>query len=83
MAVRKRVPGSPDQAQQPIGSLNNTKTDITRWRLRSDGGRHTWHYLQSDDELKQWPMTTADKYFLGLDTVGIYVQDLAPTSDLC
>lgn len=45
------------------------QTDLTRWRLKNVRGRQTWHYLQSAAEIKQWPQTVADKYFLGLDTV--------------
>lgn len=45
------------------------KTDYTRWRLKDDRGCQTWHYLQTDEEMKAWPQSTADKYFLGLDTV--------------
>ncbi|EGC47128.1 oxidosqualene:lanosterol cyclase [Histoplasma capsulatum var. duboisii H88] len=44
------------------------KTDYSRWRLRDDRGRQTWHYLKTDEELKAWPQTVADKYFLGLPT---------------
>ncbi|KAI8933438.1 hypothetical protein NX059_010052 [Plenodomus lindquistii] len=55
-----------------IGLKNDTgtseKTDYTRWRLRDDRGCQTWHYLDSDEEVKAWPQSTADKYFLGLDT---------------
>ncbi|KAF2858582.1 ERG7, lanosterol synthase [Piedraia hortae CBS 480.64] len=47
---------------------SDPKTDHTRWRLKDDDGRQTWHYLTSEAELRQWPATTADKYFLGLDT---------------
>lgn len=45
------------------------KTDYTRWRLKDDRGCQTWHYLESDKDMKAWPQSTADKYFLGLDTV--------------
>ncbi|EMF12290.1 terpene synthase [Sphaerulina musiva SO2202] len=45
-----------------------SKTDYRRWRLKDDRGRQTWHYLTSDEEIKQWPQTIADKYHLGLDT---------------
>lgn len=45
------------------------RSDRTRWRLLDERGRQTWHYLESDEEVKAWPQTTADKYFLGLDTV--------------
>ncbi|EUC41680.1 hypothetical protein COCMIDRAFT_8644 [Bipolaris oryzae ATCC 44560] len=44
------------------------KTDYTRWRLKAVRGCQTWHYLQTDEEMKAWPQSTADKYFLGLDT---------------
>lgn len=59
----------------PNGNVNGTPaaishTDRRRWRLRNDRGRQTWHYLQSEDAMKAWPMTCADKYYLGLDTVG-------------
>ncbi|CCU99734.1 unnamed protein product [Malassezia sympodialis ATCC 42132] len=47
----------------PLGT-----TDLRRWRLRvSDGGRHVWHYLETDEEVDAWPQTQEDKYWLGLD----------------
>jgi lanosterol synthase len=49
------------------------KTDYTRWRLKDDRGCQTWHYLTSDEEVKAWPQSTADKYFLGLNTVGVHL----------
>ena len=45
------------------------KTDYTRWRLKTEDGRQTWHYLDSDEHLAAWPQTTYDKYHLGMDTV--------------
>ncbi|KAG6037956.1 hypothetical protein E4U41_004618 [Claviceps citrina] len=42
------------------------KTDPTRWRLKDDDSRHTWHYLVSEQEAKDWPQSYAEKYFLGL-----------------
>ncbi|KAG9296972.1 hypothetical protein G9A89_001810 [Geosiphon pyriformis] len=42
------------------------KTDLTRWRLKVQNGRQTWHYLEDENELKDWPQTTYDKYWLGL-----------------
>lgn len=56
-------------ATKPVESPEDSKTDYTRWRLEDDRGRQTWHFLKSDEELKQWPLTTADKYHMGLDTV--------------
>jgi lanosterol synthase len=52
-----------------IADPHNAKTDRSRWRLRDVSGRHTWHYLKSDQEIQEWPQTTADKYHLGLPTV--------------
>lgn len=75
MSVRRR-----GETKQTNGSASGTvkaasnaavdpKTDHTRWRLRNDDGRQTWHYLEFDEELKAWPMSAADKYYLGMDTV--------------
>ncbi|KAH6108859.1 hypothetical protein HBI69_165200 [Parastagonospora nodorum] len=44
------------------------KTDYSRWRLKDDRGCQTWHYLKTDEEVKAWPQSRADKYFLGLET---------------
>ena len=41
------------------------RTDYTRWRLLDERGRQTWHYLEDDEDAKEWPQSTADKYFLG------------------
>ncbi|KAH9909690.1 terpene synthase [Xylariomycetidae sp. FL2044] len=43
-------------------------TDKTRWRMLDEKGRHTWHYLEDDEAAKAWPQSTADKWYLGLDT---------------
>jgi lanosterol synthase len=59
--VRKSLPG-----KQP------DKTDYTRWRLLDERGRQTWHYLNTDEEIKEWPQSVADKWFLGLPTVCSY-----------
>lgn len=48
------------------------KTDLTRWRMKSDRGRQTWHYLKTDEELQEWPQSISDKYFLGLDMVSFF-----------
>jgi lanosterol synthase len=48
------------------------RTDYSRWRLQDDEGRQTWHYLEDDELVKDWPQTFADKYFLGLPIVGIF-----------
>jgi hypothetical protein len=49
--------------------LLDQKTDYSRWRLLDEQGRHTWHYLTTDEQVKAWPQTIADKYHLGLPTV--------------
>ncbi|KAJ4293414.1 Lanosterol synthase erg7A [Kalmusia sp. IMI 367209] len=43
-------------------------TDRSRWRMKDDRGTQTWHYLESDEECKLWPQSTADKWYLGMDT---------------
>ncbi|KAK3838546.1 MAG: terpene synthase [Linnemannia elongata] len=43
----------------------HTPTDRTRWRLRADDGKQTWHYL-SEEEHKANPQTDIEKYWLGL-----------------
>lgn len=74
MSVRRRgenkqANGHANGSVAAADNVVDQKTDHTRWRLRNDDGRQTWHYLESDEELKAWPMTAADKYFLGMDTV--------------
>lgn len=44
-------------------------TDLERWRLLDEQGRQTWHYLKSDEEVKQWPQTIYDRHHLGLPLV--------------
>lgn len=56
------------------------KTDYSRWRLRDDDGRQTWHYLESDEENEKWPQSVADKYFLGLPTVKTRLHSRAATT---
>ena len=50
--------------------LVDPATDLERWRLLDERGRQTWHYMQSDEQVKQWPQTTADRHHLGLPLVG-------------
>lgn len=47
------------------------KTDTARWRMLDDEGRHTWHYLEDDEAVKEWPQSYADKWYLGLPMVSI------------
>lgn len=47
-------------------------TDYSRWRLLvNDGGRHTWHYLRTDEECKEWPQNDVDKYWIGIPLVRV------------
>ena len=56
--------------QKTIQEKNaSTRTDYSRWRLLDERGRQTWHYLEDDEDVKEWPQSTADKYYLGLPTV--------------
>ncbi|KAF2455683.1 terpenoid cyclases/protein prenyltransferase alpha-alpha toroid [Lineolata rhizophorae] len=50
------------------GTTADEKTDYSRWRLKVDDGRQTWEYLETDEEMKAWPQTVADKHHLGLPT---------------
>ncbi len=50
-------------------ALGDKKTDRMRWRLKDDRGCQTWHYLKTDEEIKAWPQSVADRWFLGMDTV--------------
>ncbi|CAG8841567.1 33765_t:CDS:1, partial [Racocetra persica] len=46
-------------------------TDLNRWRLKIEHGRETWHYLDDDDEVKNWPQSVVEKYWTGLPFVGM------------
>ncbi|EAQ86439.1 hypothetical protein CHGG_07692 [Chaetomium globosum CBS 148.51] len=67
-STRKRFSnaGDIDHASKKQRPELEERTDYSRWRMRDDQGRHTWRYLEDDEEAKNWPQTTADKYFLGL-----------------
>ena len=60
--------------QQQLNSFPKTpkvgkRTDFSRWRLHDDDSRHTWRYLEDDEEAEKWPQSNADKYFLNLPLV--------------
>lgn len=59
--------------QAGANAIDVEHTDPTRWRLLDESGRHTWHYLEDDEEAEEWPQTIADKYELGLPTVLLLV----------
>lgn len=49
-------------------TTSHVPSDRTRWRLRVDEGKQTWHYL-SEEESKANPQTDIDKYWLDLKLV--------------
>lgn len=57
--------GSTSSSYSPL----DARTDPMRWRMKDVRGVQTWHYLQTEEELKAWPQSTADKWYLGLETV--------------
>lgn len=54
------------------------RTDYSKWRLLDERGRQTWHYLESEEEIEEWPQSVADKHHLGLPTV-LLLRDLKKT----
>src|SRR5262245_7542238 len=45
-------------------------TDYSKWRLLvNDGGRHTWHYMNTEEEAESWPQNSVDKFWLGMPVV--------------
>jgi len=74
-STRKRLSnaGDSDHATKKQKSEIVERTDYSRWRLRDDHSRHTWHYLEDDEEAEKWPQTTTDKYFLGLPLVSAFL----------
>lgn len=65
-SVRKRASDTDRGTKKP---RIEGKTDYTRWRLKDDDSRHTWHYLEDDEEMKKWPQSTAEKYYLNMPLV--------------
>ena len=59
--------------QSSMSSTDIPRTDITGWRLlvsEDSHGQHKWVYLPADDPRRaDWPQSTVDKYWLGLETV--------------
>ncbi|XP_062948610.1 lanosterol synthase isoform X2 [Cynocephalus volans] len=49
-------------------------TDLERWRLRSELGRHTWTYVSAEEELGR-PQTGLEAHAVGRDTTS-YFKDL-------
>lgn len=58
-------------AESARASKLPARTDYNRWRLLDEKGRLTWHYLKDDEEIKAWPQSLADRYFLDLPLVAL------------
>jgi hypothetical protein len=70
-STEKSPPKSENEDGQPSKRTKlPARTDYNRWRLLDEKGRLTWHYLEDDQEVKTWPQSLADKYFLDLPLVG-------------
>jgi lanosterol synthase len=54
-------------SSQAVSTEEPERTDLLRWRLKVDHGRHVWHYLHTEDQCRDWPQTVEDRYWLGLD----------------
>ncbi|KAF5011198.1 hypothetical protein FDECE_2684 [Fusarium decemcellulare] len=67
---RKRAADSEPELRQglafPKQPRIDGKIDKTRWRLKDDDSRHTWHYLADDEAAKEWPQSYAEKWYLNL-----------------
>lgn len=74
MVDHNQANGSASRGKHPNGSTVTPRTrdevtDIQRWRLLDERGRQTWHYLETNEKIKAWPQSTADRYHLGLPLV--------------
>ncbi|UKZ70780.1 uncharacterized protein TrAtP1_011749 [Trichoderma atroviride] len=65
--VKSRKRASDDSADSfPKRPKVGGKTDLTRWRMKDDESRHTWHYLEDDKAAEEWPQSYAEKWYLNL-----------------
>lgn len=62
---KRPIDNSVSAAQQTKRPKLSERTDHSKWRMLDEKGRQTWHYLEDDDEAKEWPQSKADRYFLG------------------
>lgn len=65
----KKRPSDDDLEKASKRPRLEEKTDLTRWRMLDENGRHTWRYLEDDEAVREWPQSYADKWYLGLETV--------------
>ncbi|PHH87373.1 hypothetical protein CDD83_8960 [Cordyceps sp. RAO-2017] len=71
--ARKR--GADADSSSPKKPKIGARTDRTRWRMRDDDSRHTWHYLTDEQAAQHWPQSLAEKYYLNLP---LNLPDLPP-----
>ncbi|CAG8514322.1 9242_t:CDS:2 [Diversispora eburnea] len=50
-------------------NIDTKRTNLENWRLKVENGRQTWHYLEHEDEIKNWPQSIIEKYWLDLPFV--------------
>ena len=60
-----------DTTEKVGAATIDAKTDLNRWRLLDEEGRQTWHYLESEEEIKEWPQSIVDRHHLGLPLVSL------------
>lgn len=69
-SAKSRKRASDDSADSfPKRPKVGGKTDLTRWRMKDDESRHTWHYLEDDKAAEEWPQSYAEKWYLNLPMV--------------
>jgi hypothetical protein len=69
-SVKSRKRASDDSTDSfPKRPKVGGKTDLTRWRMKDDESRHTWHYLEDDKAAEEWPQSYAEKWYLNLPLV--------------
>lgn len=64
---RKRAPNA--EPKPPEKLPVESRTDPTRWRMKDDDSRHTWHYLSDKQAAEDWPQSLAERYYLSLPLV--------------
>ncbi|SPJ78321.1 related to lanosterol synthase [Fusarium torulosum] len=62
----KEKPHYMQSEEERAAKLWRGTTDHTRWRLKDDDSRHTWHYLPDEEACKDWPQSNAEKFYLDL-----------------
>ncbi|KAL6876157.1 lanosterol synthase [Trichoderma longibrachiatum] len=65
-SAKSRKRASDDGDSFPKRPRLEAKTDLTRWRVKDDDSRHTWHYLADDKAAAEWPQSYAEKWYLNL-----------------